>query len=231
MWPPRLNGAIASSSSARAPQRADPARPAHLVRREREEVAAERLHVDRAVRRGLRRVDDHDRAVLVRPRGQLLDGVDRAERVRDEVVRDDLDVALAAISSSASSWSSPASSIGITRKLGAGPLGDVLPGDEVRVVLELGDDDEVARAEVVEPPGVGDEVERLGRAAREDDLARRRRVDERAHLLAGALVAGGRALGELVDAAVHVRVRGLVEVAHARRAPAAASACWTAESR
>jgi hypothetical protein len=28
----------------------------------------------------------------VRPRGELLDGVDRAERVRDEVVRDHLDV-------------------------------------------------------------------------------------------------------------------------------------------
>ena len=81
------------------------------------------------------------------------------------------------------------------------------------MVLELGDDDEVAGAEVVEPPRVGDEVDALRRAAREDDLARRRRVDERAHLLARALVAGGRALGELVDAAVHVRVRVLVEVA------------------
>ena len=51
-----------------APERADAARAAQLVRREGEEVAAERLHVDRPVRRGLRRVDDHDRALLVRPR-------------------------------------------------------------------------------------------------------------------------------------------------------------------
>ena len=76
-----------------APQRADAARAAQLVRREREEVAAERLHVDVLVRRGLRCVDDHDRALLVRPRGELLDRVDRAERVRDEVVGDHLDVA------------------------------------------------------------------------------------------------------------------------------------------
>jgi len=52
------------------------------------------------------RVDDHDRALLVCP-PRLLDRVDRAERVRDEVVRDDLDVPRVAISSSASSCSSP----------------------------------------------------------------------------------------------------------------------------
>ena len=49
MWPPSSKGDIASKSSA-APEDADPGRPAHLVAREREEVAAERLHVDRSVR-------------------------------------------------------------------------------------------------------------------------------------------------------------------------------------
>ena len=48
-----------------------PLGPQHLVRREREEVAAERLDVERAVRRGLRGVDDHDRVPLVRPGGEL----------------------------------------------------------------------------------------------------------------------------------------------------------------
>ena len=91
--PPRLNGCIASSSSRRPHSAPDAARPAQLVRREREEVAAERLHVDLPVRRRLGGVDDHDRALLVRPRRELLDRVDRAERVRDEVVRDDLHVA------------------------------------------------------------------------------------------------------------------------------------------
>ena len=100
------------------------------------------------------------------------------------------------------------------RELGAGLLGDELPRDEVRVMLELGDHDDVARAEVLEPPGVRDEVQRLGRAAREDHLAARRRVDVRAHLLARALVAGGRALGKRVDAAVDVRVAVLVELPH-----------------
>ena len=82
------------------------------------------------------------------------------------------------------------------------------------MVLELGDHDDVAGAEVLEPPRVGDQVQRLGRAAREDHLAVRRRVDVRAHLLARALVAGRRALGERVDAAMDVGVRVLVELAH-----------------
>ena len=45
-------------------------------------------------------------------------------------------------------------------ELGARAVRDVLPGHEVRVVLELGDEDEVAGAEVVQPPGVRDEVQR-----------------------------------------------------------------------
>ena len=79
-----------------SPERADARRAAHLVGREREEVAVELLDVDRVVRCGLRGVDDHDRALLVRPRGEPLDRVDRPQRVRDEVVGDDLDVALRA---------------------------------------------------------------------------------------------------------------------------------------
>jgi hypothetical protein len=80
-------------------------------------------------------------------------------------------------------------------------------------LLELGCNNEVAGAEVVEPPGVGDEVQRLGRAAREDDLARGSGVDVGSHLLPRTLEALGRPLGEHVDAAVDVGVRGLVELA------------------
>ena len=91
---------------------------------------------------------------------------------------------------------------------------DVLPGDEVRMVLELRDEDDVARAEVGEPPRVRDEVDRLGRVADEDDLARGRGVHERAATLTRVLERLGGPLGELVDATVHVRVRRLVEVRH-----------------
>ena len=47
---------------------------------------------------------------------------------------------------------------------------------------------------------------RLGRAAREHDLLASRGVDEAPDLVARAFERGGRALAELVDAAVHVGV-------------------------
>ena len=55
------------------PEDADSGRRAHLVAREGVEVGAERLHVDRAVRDGLRAVDDDDRALLVPPGDEPLD--------------------------------------------------------------------------------------------------------------------------------------------------------------
>ena len=184
------------------------------MRRDGEEVAPERLHVDRPVRRGLRGVDDHDRALPVRPGDELLDRVDRAERVRDESGRDDLD---AALRRDAVELVEPELAVVVDRdraEARAGPARDVLPRDEVRVVLQLADDDEVALAQVVEPPGVGDEIQRLGGLAREDHLALRGRVHERRHLRASTLVRVRRALGEPVDAAMHVRVGVRVELDH-----------------
>ena len=96
----------------------------------------------------------------------------------------------------------------------AGAARDVLPRNEVRMMLQLGDDDDVAGAEVVEPPRVRDEVDRLGGAAGEDHLALGRRVEERGDRAARALVALGRPLRQPVHASVHVRVLVLVEMPH-----------------
>ena len=74
-----------------APECADTGRAAQLVRRESEKVTVERLHVDRPVRRRLSGVDDDDRALRMSPRRELLDRIDRAERVRDEADAHDLD--------------------------------------------------------------------------------------------------------------------------------------------
>ena len=83
------------------------------------------------------------------------------------------------------------------------------------MVLELAHDDDVAGAEVREPPRVRDEVDRLGRIADENDLAHVWRVHERAHLLAGPFERRRGALREDVDAAMHVRVGRRIEVGHA----------------
>jgi hypothetical protein len=151
----------------------------------------------------------------VRPLRECLDGVDRPEGVRDEVRADDLDGSLARERLERVELQL---TLGVDRdgpEARPGPLSDVLPRHEVRVVLELGDDDDVAGTEVVEAPGVCDEVERLGRAAGEDDLLLARRVEERGDRPASRLEPLRRALREPVDAAMDVRVLVLVEVAHA----------------
>jgi hypothetical protein len=123
----------------------------------------------------------------VRPGSELVDWVDRPERVRDEVGGDDLDAALGRDRLERVELQLAPSVDGNRAELGAGALRDLLPGDEVGVVLELGRNDDVAGAETVEASGVCDEVERLGRAARIDDLAGGGGADEGAHLFARAL--------------------------------------------
>ena len=64
-------------------------------------------------------------------------------------------------------------------------LDEELPRDEVGVVLHLGQDDRVAAVDVPAAPRVGDEVDRLGRVAGEDDLVAVGRVDEPRDLAPG----------------------------------------------
>ena len=115
--------------------------------------------------------------------------------------------------SSSSTW--PLSSTGIDAQLRALLGGELLPGHDVGVVLQVRDDDLVARADVRAAPALRDQVDGLGRAAHEDDLVCRRRVEERAHLVARSLVGVGRARGERVRGAMDVGVLVRVEVREA----------------
>jgi hypothetical protein len=92
--------------------------------------------------------------------------------------------------------------------------GELLPRDDVGVVLELGQHHRVAGSEVGGAPGPGDEVDRLGRVLREHDLVRARGTDETGDLGPGALHGVGRGLGERVRGAVHVRMGRLVVPVH-----------------
>ena len=58
----------------------------------------------------------------------------------------------------------------------------------------------------------GDEIDRLGRRAREDDLVARGGVEKAAHALARRLVGVGRGVGEIMQAAMDVGVFVLVGV-------------------
>ena len=178
------------------------------------EVGVERLDVHDPVRSTLGRIADHDRAAVVRPSGELLDGVHAAERVRDHACGDDPDPAIAR---ELVEGVEPKLALVVERQhpeVGPGPVRDVLPGYEVGVVLELGDEHDVAGPEVVHPPGICDDVDRLGRVSGEDDLTRRGRIEEATDRFARAFVAGCRTLAEHVHGPVDVRVRRLVELRH-----------------
>ncbi len=88
--------------------------------------------------------------------------------------------------------------------LGAGRLGQLLPGDDVGVVLHLGEHDAITGGDVGRAPGAGDEVDRLGRVAHEGDLAAVGRAEVVGDRRAGALVGGGRLGRHRVGAAMDV---------------------------
>src|ERR1043166_3918876 len=177
----------------------------HLVAGDAVEVAAQVLHVNLDMRSALRAVNEDGDAQLVRARRNLLDGVDRAERVRDVADADEL----RALAEERVELVEQEFARVVHRddpEARALLLAEHLPGDEVRVVLHLGDDDLVTLSDELAPVAVHDEVDGLGDAAHEDALARLARVQEPSRLLARALVGRGRLLAQVVDAAVYVRV-------------------------
>ena len=101
-------------------------------------------------------------------------------------------------------------------QLGPGLGRQQLPGNQVAVVLHLGQQDAVAPVDVGPAPAVADQVDGLGDVAGEHDLPHAPGVDEAGHLLPGRLVGGGRLLGDLVDASVDVRVVAPVVVVQRR---------------
>ncbi len=105
--------------------------------------------------------------------------------------------------------------------------GEDLPRHHVGVMLHVRQHDRVAGAEVRAGPRVGDEVDRLGRVAGEDDLVGARCVDEARDLAPGVLERGRRFFGDRVHAAVDVGVVVPVRSRPSRRAPRRAFAPTT----
>ena len=128
----------------RAVERADAGRAVHLVARHRVEVAAERRDVDREVRRGLRAVHEDGHVARLREADELLDGIDRAERVRDVRRRPRSSSRPDRRFSNSSTGTSPESVIGDDDELRARAPARELPRDDVRVVLETREEDLVA---------------------------------------------------------------------------------------
>ncbi len=81
-----------------------------------------------------------------------------------------------------------------------------LPGDDIAVMLQAGQDDLIARMDIGSAKGLGDEIDRLGRPAREDQLTQARNADELLHLDASFLVKLRGPFAERMNAAMHVGV-------------------------
>ena len=160
------------------------------------------------VRHGLSRVDHDDRADRVRRGGDLRDRRHRSRHVRLVADRDDLRpladqrADVGQVDPAIAGDREPAQG-------SAGALAQLLPGDQVGVVLELGDQDLVARPDRERGgPGrrgvadrVGDQVGGLGGVPGEDDLAGIG-SDEGGDPRPGALEGIGRLLAEQVRAPV-----------------------------
>src|SRR5215204_5877503 len=80
------------------------------------------------------------------------------------------------------------------------------------MVLHLRQQDDVIGGEMRRAPGAGDEVDRLGGVAREDDLVVTGGADEARDIITYTLVGSGRLLGERVNATMDIGIGGLVVV-------------------
>ena len=116
--------------------------------------------------------------------------------------------------SNSSSRNSPLSEIGAHFSTAPLALAVEVPGHDVGVVLHDREHDLVALADSHAAERAGDEVDRLGGVAGEDDLLGAAGIEEAAHGLARLLEALRRRVGEVVQAAVHVGVLEAVGVIH-----------------
>ena len=149
MWPPPRNGGISSQQPWAAVQHADAGRPVGLVAGPGVEARRRsRRGLDRHLRHGLRAVDDADGARRARPLGdQVGDRVDRARATFETWTI-------------AATFTPPPCEQRVERveierarprrtgaydQLGPHLAAEHVPGDEVRVVLHLGDEHPVVR--------------------------------------------------------------------------------------
>ena len=152
-----------------AVERADAGRAVQLVAGEHVEVAADVLHVDFEMHRRLAAVDQHRNAARMRDAHDLLDRHDGAERVRHVGDRDHL----GARRQQLLELVEQEIAVLVDRRPldhRALALAQEMPRHDVGVVLHDREHDLVARLDALAAERVGDEVDRLGGVAGEDDL-------------------------------------------------------------
>ena len=147
---------------------ADAGRPVVFVRGEGEEVAAEGLHVHRHVGDGLCGIDDSDDAARFGAGDERREVVDAAEGVGDERGGEDFDAVEQVVEVRGVERAVVVD--GDDGEFGAKALAGALPGDDVGVVFERGQQDAVAGFEDEFAQGACQQVECFGGAFGEDDF-------------------------------------------------------------
>lgn len=176
------------------------------------EVGSQVGHIDRHVRQRLRAVDDQIAAVLVDELAEVLDRVLDAQHVRNLTHGQNLGLGTHLGKNLLGGELAGLGRVEVD-ELGAGLAADLLPRNQVGVVLHDGDDDLVTGLEHRGCKALGDQVERLARVAGEDDLVGLGGADEVGDLLADLRDGIGGLDGQRVQAAQGVGVHTLVEVA------------------
>ena len=98
--------------------------------------------------------------------------------------------------------------------LRARALGGHLPGHDIRMVFERGQDDPVAFADIGHSPARSDEIDRLGRAAHEDNLVLATRTHEIGGAPARGLVAQRHLCAATIDPAMDRRIIAAQRAVH-----------------
>ena len=199
--------------SASADKSPDAHRTTHLVSAERIEIDVEVIETDTQVRGALRPVTHHQCVGGPRDAHDVAHRIQRPHGIRHVVERDDL---RARTHERAQRLEVDALIVreGANEERRAACDGELLPRDEVRMVLECGDDDLVTRPDVFMPPGGRHEVERLRGAAREDQAVRIRNTKELRNPRTRRVVAFRGAGREIVRAAMRIRIVPLIVIAH-----------------
>ena len=181
---------------------------------ERIEVHPQGAYVDIQVGRGLGAVEeDHRIGPFPDPPGDVGHGVDGAQGVGDVAQGDDpgpLGEEVVEV------VEDPAALI-VDLEIpdpGAGPVCQELPRDQVGVMLQDRQQDLVPLADVVHPPGCGDEVDPVGRSPGPHQLRGIPTPDPGGDLPPGRLEGVGRPSAQLVDAPMDIGVVPLVVGRH-----------------
>ena len=197
--------------AAPAVQAADAGGAEHLVAGKGEEVAVHGAHVNGHVGDTLGAVDADQGAVGVRHAAELVNGVDGAQHVRhlgdgnqSGARPDDLGGVRHVQAAVGSQANVPDGGAGTPRHL--------LPGHQVAVVLQRGEDHFVAGFQVGQSPGVSHKVKRLGGVLGEDHFVEVG-VDELGNAHVCLLVGDGGLFAQDVNAAMDVGVGFLIVAA------------------